>query len=92
MAVELAEKEIATVHGALHGLFVKETVTPVGSVDAIEKVTDRVTFALAVIEVDRLPPPWTSVTLVREGGNRRKFGSRAFTELTPRAGRMWPRN
>jgi hypothetical protein len=88
VAVELGEKVIVTVQGALHGLFVKEAVTPVGSVDRIEKVTDTLTFALAVIDDDKLPPPWTSVTLVREGGNRIKLGSTAFTEPASRTGKM----
>ena len=87
VAVELAANEIATVQDVSHGLFVKETVTPSGSVDAIEKVTDIVTFAVAVIDDAKLPPPWTSVTLVRKGGNRIKSGSTAFTP-TSRTGKM----
>jgi hypothetical protein len=87
VAARLAEKVIVTVQGVLHGLFVKETVTPVGN-DAIVKVTDTLTFALAVIDDDKLPPPWTSVTLVREGGNRIKLGSTAFTEPASRTGKM----
>ena len=83
---------MVTVQGALHGLFVKEAVTPVGSVDMIEKVTGTLTFALAVIDDDKLPPPWTSVTLVREGGNRRKSGSARFTEPASRTGKMKPRS
>jgi hypothetical protein len=57
VAPELAEKVIVTVQGASHGLFVKETVTPAGNPDAIVKVTDTVTFAVASIDDDKLPPP-----------------------------------
>ena len=72
VAVALAEKETAAVQFVLHGLLEKPAVTPVGNVDAIEKVRDMFVKEIAVIDDDKLPPPWTSVTLLREGGCRVK--------------------
>src|SRR2546428_653103 len=90
MAVELAERETVAVQFVLHGLLVKIGVTPVGNPDAIEKVRDMFVKEIAVIVDDKLPPPWTSVTLVRMGGNRIKSGSTAFTGPISRTGKIWP--
>jgi len=68
VAVELAEKETVAVQFVLHGLLVKTGVTPVGNPDAIEKVRDMLVKEIAVIDDDKLPPPWTIVTLVRVEG------------------------
>ena len=80
MAVELAEKETVAVQFVLHELLLKEAVTPVGNVDEIEKVKDMFVKEIASTDDDRLPPPWTRVTLVREGVCRAKLNAlRGYT-------------
>jgi hypothetical protein len=73
VAVELAERETVAVQFVLHGLPVKIGVTPVGNPDAIEKVRDMFAKDIAVIDDNKLPPPWTSVTLPRVGDCRAKL-------------------
>jgi hypothetical protein len=73
VAVELAERETVVVQFVLQGLLAKIAVTPVGNPDAIEKVRDMFVKEIAVIDDDKLPPPWTSVTLLRVGGCRAKL-------------------
>jgi hypothetical protein len=73
VAVELAERETVAVQFVLHGLFVNDAVTPAGNPEKIEKVRDMFVKETAATDDDKLPPPWTSVTLLRVGGCRAKL-------------------
>ena len=73
VAVALAEKETAAVQFVLHGLLAKTGVTPGGNPDAIENVRDMFVKEITAIDDAKLPPPWTSVTLLRVGGCRVKL-------------------